>query len=289
MSKARDLANLISGGFTEADIPALSASKITSGTFADARLSSSSVTQHVDLTSLSADNLTSGTVPSARLSLSASDVPDLATSKITSGTFADARLSASSITQHVDLSNLNASNLTSGTVPNARYGTPTFNGSNITNLSTSMTTGTWTPGVSSGSLSNTSGQYQKIGQFVFCQFECQLSGSPAMGSQEDTNWYMTGLPFTAKSYSTGYNGTWFPSMGNLSQSGDIGIGAGYQIGVKDNTTNFYIHGNQGWRNTQYYTTHGYGGVRNRTVKLGIYDRHPNESWIYGRIFYVSAS
>ena len=80
MSKARDLANFISGGFTEADVPALSASKITSGTFADARLSSSSVTQHVDLTSLSASNLTSGTVP-------------------------DARLSASSVTQHVDLSN----------------------------------------------------------------------------------------------------------------------------------------------------------------------------------------
>ena len=48
-------------------------SAITSGTFADARLSSSSVTQHVDLTSLSANNLTSGTVPSARLSLSASE------------------------------------------------------------------------------------------------------------------------------------------------------------------------------------------------------------------------
>ena len=46
MTKARDLANIISGGFTEADIPNLSASKITSGTFADARLSASSVTQH---------------------------------------------------------------------------------------------------------------------------------------------------------------------------------------------------------------------------------------------------
>lgn len=31
-------------------------------------------------------------------------------------------------------SNLNASNLTSGTIPNARYGTPTFNGSNLTGI-----------------------------------------------------------------------------------------------------------------------------------------------------------
>ena len=92
MSKARDLANIITGGFTASDIPDLPASKITSGTlgadripglatskitsgtFADARLSSSSVTQHVDLTALSADNLTSGTVPSARLSASDTDL-----------------------------------------------------------------------------------------------------------------------------------------------------------------------------------------------------------------------
>ena len=46
MTKARDLANLISGGFTEADIPNLSASKITSGTFSDSRISASSVSQH---------------------------------------------------------------------------------------------------------------------------------------------------------------------------------------------------------------------------------------------------
>lgn len=46
MTKARDLANIISGGFTEDDIPNLSTSKITSGTFADARISNSSVSQH---------------------------------------------------------------------------------------------------------------------------------------------------------------------------------------------------------------------------------------------------
>ena len=256
MTKARDLADLISGGLTASEIPDLPASKITSGTlasarlslsasdipnldtakitsgtFADARLSSSSVTQHVDLSNLSASNLTSGTVPSARLSLSASDVPDLATSKITSGTFADARLSSSSVTQHVDLTALSASNLTSGTIPDARYGTPTFNGSNITNLSTSMTTGTWTPGVSSGGLTSVSGQYQKIGQFVFCQFEARMNSAPAMGANEDDNWYMTGLPFTAKSYSTGYNGTWFPNIGTLSSRGDVGVGNNYQIAV----------------------------------------------------------
>ncbi len=46
MTKARDLANIISGGFTEADIPNLPASKITSGTFADARIAASNVSQH---------------------------------------------------------------------------------------------------------------------------------------------------------------------------------------------------------------------------------------------------
>ncbi len=46
MSRARELADLVGGGFTEADIPNLSASKITSGTFADARIAASNVSQH---------------------------------------------------------------------------------------------------------------------------------------------------------------------------------------------------------------------------------------------------
>jgi len=67
MTKARDLANIISGGFTESDIPALATAKITSGTFVDARLPSTALNSNVDLTTLSASNLTSGTVATARL------------------------------------------------------------------------------------------------------------------------------------------------------------------------------------------------------------------------------
>tara|TARA_Y100000114_G_scaffold110304_1_gene103901 strand:+ start:576 stop:1418 length:843 start_codon:yes stop_codon:yes gene_type:complete len=111
MSKARDFADIAgavsggkiatsdipdlstsiitSGSFDAARIPDLAASKITSGSFADARIPD-----------LAATKITSGTIASARLSLSASDIPDLATSKITSGTFADARIAASSVNQH---------------------------------------------------------------------------------------------------------------------------------------------------------------------------------------------
>ncbi|MFA5628129.1 MAG: hypothetical protein WC965_11765 [Thiohalomonadaceae bacterium] len=59
-----------------ADIPALSADKITSGTFADARIPA-----------LAANKITSGTFADAR-------IPALATSKITSGTFDVARIPA---------------------------------------------------------------------------------------------------------------------------------------------------------------------------------------------------
>ena len=54
MTKARDLANIISGGFTTADLPTLTASeipnldasKITTGSIADARVPASAVSQH---------------------------------------------------------------------------------------------------------------------------------------------------------------------------------------------------------------------------------------------------
>ena len=66
MTKARDLANIISGGFTVDDIPNIPASKITSGTFTDDRLPATALNSNVDLTNLSASNLTSGTLADAR-------------------------------------------------------------------------------------------------------------------------------------------------------------------------------------------------------------------------------
>tara|TARA_Y100000816_G_scaffold101376_1_gene70725 strand:- start:1022 stop:1939 length:918 start_codon:yes stop_codon:yes gene_type:complete len=217
MTKARDLANVISGsgtlnanvipalpaskitsGTLGADrIPDLATTKITSGTFADARLSSSSVTQHVDLTSLSASNLTSGTVPSARLSLSASDVPDLATSKITSGTFADARLSASSVTQHVDLSNLNASNLTSGSIPNARVpsGAVTQHVSAVTQAS-----GTWSPSTNMGAFTSVTATYSRTGNIVTATAHGKWSSRTS--SSSTTRFIMSGLPVTSRNQGT---------------------------------------------------------------------------------------
>ena len=248
MTKARDLANIISGGLTADDIPALPASKITSGslgadripdlptskitsgTFADARLASSNVTQHVDLTSLSADNLTSGTVPSARLSLSASDVPALATSKITSGTFADARISSSSVTAHVDLTALSASNLTSGTVPDARFPAtlPAVSGANLTSMSVASTTGTWTPGVEVGSTDNNrTAKYVKVGKMVFCRASFYTSGTEA--SRSGTTLKLTGLPFTAESNHT-FAGQG-PSIGKENVDGHVLVLSGTTTAV----------------------------------------------------------
>ena len=77
MTKARDLANIISTGVPNSLIT-LDANEIPN---------------------ISTDKLTSGTLANAR-------VADLPTSKITSGTFADARISASSVTAHVTQTDL---------------------------------------------------------------------------------------------------------------------------------------------------------------------------------------
>jgi len=77
MTRARDIANLLGSNtngiidnakitLDAAEVPNLATSKITSGTFVDARLPSTALNSNVDLTNLSASNLTSGTLPDAR-------------------------------------------------------------------------------------------------------------------------------------------------------------------------------------------------------------------------------
>ena len=83
MTKARDLANLLdaNGDVKSAsldnvpavDLTNLSATNLTSGTVADARLPSTALNSNVDLTTLSASNLTSGTVATARLGTGTAD------------------------------------------------------------------------------------------------------------------------------------------------------------------------------------------------------------------------
>lgn len=183
---------------------AFPASAITSGTFANARLSSGSVTQHVDLSNLDASNLTSGTVP-------------------------DTRIASSSVNQHVDLSNLSASNLTSGTIPNARYGTPTFSAANLTSIpaiSSTPTTGTWTISTSGtnpptcGSVKNVTGKYMKFGKYVHCQASFQSDSMPSQyGSYRLALWFMQGLPFSSYNFGT----SWFAGTG------------GFQFGARGNS------------------------------------------------------
>ena len=125
MTKARDLANIISDGFTASDIPNLAGEKITSGTVAEARLPSTVINSNLDLTTLSATNLTSGTVPDSRFpaTLPASSGANL--TALPAGNLSGNLPAISG----ASLTGLNASNLGTGTVPTARLGSGTASSS----------------------------------------------------------------------------------------------------------------------------------------------------------------
>lgn len=88
MSKARDLADLISSGSVETgEITSLDAAKLT-GTIDNARIALDAA----EIPNLDASKITSGTIDNARISLDAAEIPNISASKITSGTIATARL-----------------------------------------------------------------------------------------------------------------------------------------------------------------------------------------------------
>ena len=131
-----------------------------------------------------------------------------------------------------DLTNLSASNLTSGTIPNARYGTPTFNGSNLTNTSVASTTGSFTLGHSHVSLSVNSARYIKVGRI--CTVHAYGKNTSTAGSGGDVVTYFTGLPFTSWNSGTVVGG------GNMSYRHRYGSVGGWNIVIHDNSTNMYI-------------------------------------------------
>jgi len=201
---------------------------------------------------------------------------------ITAGTFDNARLSSGSVTQHVDLTALSASNLTSGTIPNARYGTPTFSAANLTSVPASaVSTGSWTPGISAGSISSISGQYQKIGQLVHLQWEWKWDSAPS-GSDV---WYITGAPFTSISINAGSGGNWLVGLGNHSGVDGGTVHQGY-IFMRDNSTTIRIMraGYTAQRTANYNTTSSPALPNNKAADLAAYS-----GWNYWSFSYVSAS
>ena len=154
-------------------------------------------------------------------------------------------------------------------------------GSTLT--ATTTAEGTWTPASSiSSNLNTATGYYVRTGDIVFCYAECQFAWSNSIDTamNNDTIWYMTGLPITP------YSGT---SHGD-SGTGHIGWGrasfnnSNYNLWVMDNG-NMYVHG-QGQAMQMWETiTHNEGGnstglTRNTTL------RQPASN-AYSRWFYLS--
>ena len=109
---------------------------------------------------------------------------------------------------------------------------PALNGSSLTNLSTSSTTGDVTLGHSHVTLSMTSAKYIKIGRICTVHFYGQNTNTAGCGGDVVT--YFTGLPFTS------WNSGSVVGGGNMSYRHRFGSVGGWNLIVTNNSTNMYV-------------------------------------------------
>tara|TARA_R100001510_G_scaffold31840_1_gene28481 strand:- start:448 stop:1104 length:657 start_codon:yes stop_codon:yes gene_type:complete len=180
-------------------------------------------------------------------------------SAITAGTFDNARLSSGSVTQHVDLSNLNASNLTSGSIPNARVpsGAVTQHVSAVTQVQ-----GSWTPSFTGAGITSVQGRYSRVGGICICHAAWRWSSRASHNSH--TYFNMGGLPITSRnSGNISGNGYWTNYRTN-------GIMTFLRVVPNSTTVNFYISGSNIGATTKYT---GGGGYNSPYGVMGRPDPH----------------
>ena len=123
-----------------------------------------------------------------------------------------------------------------------------------------------------------SGQYQKIGQVVYLQWEWKWDSAPS-GSAV---WYITGAPFTALSLTAGSGGNWLLGLGNLSAVEHPKS----HICIVDNSTTLRVlrDGYTDQRTATYNSTGSPAMPNDKAADLAAYN-----GWMYWSFIYMANS
>jgi hypothetical protein len=155
----------------------------------------------------------------------------------------------------VDLTNLSATNLTSGTIPNARYGTPTFSGANLTNLPVSSdvvkiatTTISGNPGEVGFKISSLSGGVLDFS--TYRKFELQFEDVSHNHSSNYSNFY----------------GRFFDTSGNAISSSNYNFA--FISKMQDNGS---LYNNEGGEQTEFRMSRDYVGAQSQRGVTGTFN------------------